>query len=210
MRRQVASLADQFGVEVRKALDLIEATEKARSSNPSAQVKRDFSIYRVELIYELAYLRIFIFWEQFLEESLVRYLCGYENAHGREVLTTGAYDRRVEDARNRIKRGRAYLLWHNPQEVVNRVSGYVVGGMHETVINSNLIDLQHFANIRHRIAHLQEDARRKFDTASMRLCGKRFQGARPGKLLRHKFSATERWVEKIGMDLFNLAKQITP
>lgn len=210
MSRPVASLADQFGVEVRKALDLIEATEKVRSSNPSAQVKRDFSIYRIELIYELAYLRIFLFWEQFLEESLVRYLCGYENAHGRELLTSGVYDRRIEDARNRIRRGRSFLLWHNPQEVVNRARGYIASGTHETVINSNLIDLQHFANIRHRIAHLQEDARRKFDTASMRLCGKRFHGARPGKLLRHKFSPTVRWVEKIGGDLLNLAKQITP
>ncbi len=77
MSREVASLADQFGAEVRKALGLIEATEKVRSSNPSAQVKHEFSIYRIELIYELAYLRIFVFWEQFLEESLIRYLCGY-------------------------------------------------------------------------------------------------------------------------------------
>jgi hypothetical protein len=210
MSHQVTPLADQFGVEVRKALDLIEATEKVRSSNPSAQVKRDFSIYRIELIYELAYLRIFLFWEQFLEESLVRYLCGYENVHGRAALISGVYDRRIEDARTRILHGRSYLLWHNPQEVVNRASGYISSGTHETVINSNLIDLQHFANIRHRIAHLQEDARRKFDTASMGLCGKRFQGARPGKLLRHKFSPTQRWIEKIGLDFLNLAKQITP
>lgn len=210
MNREVASLADQFGAEVRKALGLIEATEKVRSSNPSAQVKHEFSIYRIELIYELAYLRIFVFWEQFLEESLIRYLCGYSNANGRQLLSSGSYDRRIEDARNRIKAGRTFLLWHDPQGVVNRVRGYIAGGIHETVINSNLPDLQHFANIRHRIAHLQEDARLKFDRSSMSLCGKRFRGARPGRLLRHKFSSTERWVEKIGLDLLHLAKQITP
>lgn len=208
--RQVASLADQFDTEVRRALGLIAATERVRASNPNTQVKHEFSIYRIELIYELAYLRIFVFWEQFLEESLVRYLCGYSNVNGQQVPISGAYERRIEDARNRIKRGRQFLLWHDPQRVANRARGYITGGTHETIISSNLPDLQHFANIRHRIAHLQEDARVKFELSSMSLCGRRFRGARPGKLLRYWFSSTERWVDKIALDLVNLAKQITP
>lgn len=210
MPHYVTHLAGRFHLEVTKALELIDAAENVRASNPDVQARRDFSIPRLELIYELAYLRVFVFWEQFLEESLVRYLCGYMNAHGRQVLTAGSYERRIEDARNRLLGSNNYILWHNPQTVINRARGYVASGLHETIVQSNLVDLQHFANIRHRIAHEQADARRKFDTASMSLCGRRFQGARPGKLLRQKYSPTSRWIEKIGNDLHNLAKQIVP
>src|SRR5712672_2619521 len=35
---------------------------------------------KLELLYELAYLRFFIQWEVFLEQSFLRYLCGYSSS----------------------------------------------------------------------------------------------------------------------------------
>jgi hypothetical protein len=215
MPRQVSFLAAQFNDEVDKALEIVRAIERIRFSVPSVPtIRKDLTSHRIELVYELAYLRIFLYWENFLEESFERYLCGYENSAGRQTLNSGAFHRRTTDATNAIRAfeggRRPYVLWHSADRVVTRSQYFFNGGRHEIVINSNLSRLRDFSNVRHRIAHLQDDARQKFDRASMTICGRRFLGARAGKLLRHKSSPTERWIHVIARELCNLAGQITP
>jgi hypothetical protein len=215
MPRQVAFLASQFRDEVDKALEIVRAIERVRFSLPSAPtIQRDLTSHRIELIYELAYLRIFLFWENFLEESFERYLCGYANSTGRQTLISGSFYKRTTDANQAIRAfeggRRQYVLWHSADRVVARSQNFFRRGQHEIVINSNLSRLRDFSYIRHRIAHLQDDARRKFDRASMTVCGRRFIGAKAGKLLRYKSSPTERWIEVIARELSNLAGQIAP
>jgi hypothetical protein len=72
--------------------------------------------------------------------------------------------------------------------------------------------LEVFAAVRHRIAHGQEDARRKFDLATMNLCGKRYRGSRAGKFLRDWDTSTAvslRWLESMATGLEGLSSQIT-
>ena len=71
------------------------STEVAFSGEPES-----LTVTGLELSYELAYLRIFGFWESFLEQCFVRLLCGYERgSNGPETMLTGQpYSSKIEDA----------------------------------------------------------------------------------------------------------------
>jgi hypothetical protein len=81
------------------------------------------------------------------------------------------------------------------------------------VCQSNLARLEAFAAIRHRIAHGQDDAKTKFDAATMLLAGKRYYGSRPGSFLREfdaSLTPSRRWIEIISNELVGLISQIVP
>jgi hypothetical protein len=78
-------------------------------------------------------------------------------------------------------------------------------------LQSSAARLAMFAAIRHRVAHGQDDAKQKFNQATMFLCGRRYRGARPGSFLRDWDTSSQpnrRWLEVISLELANLARQI--
>jgi hypothetical protein len=206
-------LSAAFASQCKSALSLASAGELARASSARGSVAyTQLHPARLETLYEAAYLRVFIAWETFLEESLVRYLCGYAAAWGQEVLQPGlAYQGNIAVGRTFLYAGADYILWHNPDTIVKRAKKCFVGGKHETVPLSNLARLKAFAAIRHRIAHGQDDARTKFDAATMGLTGRRYRGSRPGSFLRDFVPGApppQRWLDSIGLEFQALAKQI--
>jgi hypothetical protein len=157
-------------------------------------------------------MRIFIEWELFLEGTFFRYLCGYSSAFGAATLVSGTYFASLADAEAAVLGSRSsYVLWHNPVAVVSRSQQFFPASRHEVVVASSTARLENIAAVRHRIVHGQKDARLKFDTATMHLCGRRYRGARPGKFLRDWDSSSapgKRWLESIGDELCGLASQI--
>lgn len=166
---------------------------------------------KLELLYELAFLRVFIAWENFLEQTFLRFLCGYQHSGGQESLIGAQYCPTLNAAENVVLGGRQYASWHNPNAVVIRSQQIFSKGRHETVLSSNIARLEHFAAIRHRVAHSQAHAKKQFDTATMTLSGRRYPGSRPGKFLRDLSSAhspPQRWIKVISLELSGLAGQI--
>jgi hypothetical protein len=154
---------------------------------------------------------IFVAWEVVLEQTFLRYLCGYQSGQGRFVPTLGHYCTSLAKAEQLVFGRIGYALWHNPVHVSGRSQRHLIGCPHELVIRSNSFRLIQFAAVRHRIAHGQEDAKHKFDAATMNLAGRRYLGARPGRFLRDLNRASvppTRWIEIIGMELVGLAQQI--
>jgi len=213
MGRHLPDLARTFTAEVNESLELVLAVEEARTRlSPVRSQQFRLTTARVQLAYELSYLRSFALWETFLEETFVRYLCGYESASGPE-RPVATYCSTLSSARTMVLGSKSYLLWHNPSTVITRAKQYFISGHHETVIDASLSRLNWFAQIRHRVAHEHEDARRKFDGACMALCGRRFKSSRPGALLREWAStpgSRTRWLEVITKELSGLAYQIAP
>jgi hypothetical protein len=83
MPRAMPPLAAQFAQQVDKALLIAEIGERIRISSPRGSVAwRELHPARLEVLYEMAYLRIFMLWESYLEESFLRYLCGYSTTVG--------------------------------------------------------------------------------------------------------------------------------
>ncbi|NTG61648.1 hypothetical protein G6L45_15295 [Agrobacterium rhizogenes] len=166
----------------------------------------------MELAYELAFLRVFMAWEVMLEGALLRLMCGFRHSHGQEPLAAGkAYQPTISDAEAFLLNGRQYLLWHNPTHVIARASGFFANSRYEIVLASAQNRIEHFATVRHRIAHSQRDASVKFDTVCMLLAGKRYMGSRPGRFLRDwqlGVNPPQRWFDGICQELESLSRQL--
>ncbi len=117
----------------------------------------------------------------------------------------------IRAARLHLYGSRDYLLWHNPVVSADRAARYVSGSPVESVLRSQQVRLQAFADIRHRIAHDSDDSKIKFLNAALMISGGEF-GGKPGKLLR----ATDisdplnqpKWIRVISYELVGIAQLI--
>jgi hypothetical protein len=72
-------LGTRFAEAAARAATIAQAGELARSdARPGSRTYRELTPPRLEALYEMAYLRVFIAWEDLLEESFLRFMCGYE------------------------------------------------------------------------------------------------------------------------------------
>ena len=81
MPRAMPALAKHFQTACDTACRLAVAGELVRASG-GVVARQEFTLPRLEYLYEIAFLRIFIAWEFFLEESFLRYMCGFHNSKG--------------------------------------------------------------------------------------------------------------------------------
>jgi len=208
-------LAVEFRAAVAAALGISEAGERIRTlAQAGSAIHRQLTLSRLEALHEMAYLRVFVGWEQFIEASFLRMMCGYQSTVWTPAFAAGKQRQlKISAAEGALFGGRDYLLWHNPKSVRDRGHQWFAGGPHEAVAVSNFSRLESFAAVRHRIAHGSDDARRKFDAATMTLSGQRYRGGSAGKFLRSwnaSISPAERWLNTIGDELASLAAQISP
>ena len=213
MARAMPSLATTFRTKVDPTLAVARMTEILRNHpRVGHMVREELTLHRCCLIYELAYLRLFGLWEQLLEETIVRYLCGYTfKGHANKVI--GGPLNSLTSARARLRQNRAYVLLHNPDAVIRHLNRLFARNRIRPTILSFSQSLQHFAHIRHRIAHDHADARHQFDSTSMYLTGRRYRGGRTGVLLREWTTfrgANVRWLQRIGEELKGIASQLAP
>lgn len=204
MPRTTASLVTGFGTRIAEALDLATAAEAAAN----------FTYTRRLHVYEAGYLLVFSAWENFLEQSLLRFLCGYRNTAGLYGRVGSIpYFRSINAAHHHLLRGRTYLLWHNPQDAVNRSNANLNGGPHASVLLSALADIRNYSYIRNHVAHRSADTGNKFELATLAFTGRRIAARRAGRFLRLPTTlphsgAISNWLGRICVDLENYARQI--
>src|SRR6266850_3459596 len=205
MPRPMPPLDRRFHRQSLDALELASAGEDIRLlPNAHRAIFQIFHISRVELLYELAFLRIYASWEAFLEESFFRYLCGFSSRFGQSSMVRGRYFPNLSDAQRSVLSGHRYLLWHSVDQVARRCSRHMRACRHEIVLSSNRARLENLGAIRHRIVHNHADARARFDSATMTFAGRRYRGARPGRFLRDINPAIVRggrWLESLANEL---------
>jgi hypothetical protein len=199
------------------AVAIVHAGEVTRISG-GPLLQKEWTQSRLEALYELAYLRVFATWEACLEGLFYRSLCGYASAAGQETLVNGRYFPSVTVAEAAVLGPkRSYLLWHNPQQIIDRCRGYIRSGapgcpaVLESTISSNLTHLLHMSYARHRIVHDQTDAKKKFDAATVQIAGRTYAASRPGRFLRDWDTSavpTRRWIDALISDLAQLMSQL--
>jgi hypothetical protein len=213
MPRHIPDLAHRFEQRVNRTLSLAEAGETIFATSPRNSIaKRKLRLSHLEALYEMTYLRIFLEWETFLEESFIRYLCGYHSSQGPPPLLQPPA-RTLADARHLVLGGRDYVSWASVSATETRCKKFFKYGLHERVLLSNRARLEWFSYVRHRIAHSSDYARMMFDRATMSLVGHRYRGSSPGRFLRdwdNTCTPRERQLHAIGDEMKNLAKQIVP
>lgn len=204
MPRTTSFLVGEMSSRMGEAMDFAAVSEGSR----------DFLYTRRLYVYEAAYLLAFSAWENMLEQSFLRFLCGFKNSAGVPVrFGTWGRPATLGQASVLVLGGRRFKLWHNPQEVADRSKGFFNAGPHENVLQSALADIEDFAAIRHYVAHRNHDTNVKFQNAAVRLTGAPVHGGRPGRMLRAETidavtGAKVTWLERICADLGRYATQI--
>jgi hypothetical protein len=200
-----------FSLEVDRATQLARAGERVRAGSPPKSIAREeLTPTRLEALYEAAYLRLFLAWETFLEQTFHRYLCGHVSALGGCALTNPPYTALVA-AEAAVLGGHDFVSWADPTKVVRRSQRYMTDGFHETVLLSDQARLIHFQSIRNRVAHPSQFARNMFDAATRALALRRYPGSSAGRFLRDRAALTpypKVWLEVIADELVSLAHQI--
>jgi len=202
--------------QAQSAIGIVRAGEVAHVSGGTA-IRREWNTTRLEALYELAFLRVFAAWEMCLEAIFYRSLCGYASAAGQEILVSGGYYPNLAAAESAVLGTQQYVLWHNPQKVIDRCRRFIRSGhpgcpsIQEITISSNLTTLVNLAATRHRIVHDHADAKRKFDGATLQIAARTYPAARPGKFLRDWDTSTlphRRWLEVTVAELTAFTRQI--
>ncbi|HFD88061.1 MAG TPA: hypothetical protein ENJ35_10350 [Gammaproteobacteria bacterium] len=206
-------LSRTFRARATEAIKLARVGEIARAeSRRGSETQRGLHHARLELLYELAFLRVFLAWETFLEASFLRYLCGYSSSVGGAVVLPGRrFYSTITQAEHAVVGRRRFVLWHDPDRVVDRSNQFLQSSPVATVVQSYAGQLKRIAAIRHRIVHVQKDARQNFDEATMAIAGRRYRGGRAGAFLRDRDASAyppARWLETLTDELQNLAVQI--
>jgi hypothetical protein len=205
-------LAQFFSDQVDSALELAEAGERIRASAPVRSTA--FTLLhppRLGLLYEMAFLRVAILWETFLEDVFVRLLCGYVTFAVAPVLRQPPCPT-IHAAQLLILGGQDYVSW-SPKPFLRRAQKLATNCNAGTVIASNQSRLEWLLAVRNRIAHGSSFAKTQFDSACMSLAGRRYRGASAGLFLRDMnlgVTPAQRWLQTVGGELKNIARQIAP
>jgi hypothetical protein len=209
------ALAAALSVDVTRAIDLAEAGEIVRAAaTPKSVAMRELRPSRLEALHELAYLRVFTTWESFVEETFIRMICGYVSSIYSPAFQPGkSKTAPLAGAKAALLGTRKFLLWHNPQYLIDRGAEWFDRCPQEQVAASNFPRLEWASAIRHRIAHGTDDTRTLFDAATIGLAGRRYRGASAGRFLRDWDLSSfprQRWLVTLAKEIEGLASQIAP
>lgn len=131
-----------------------------------------FDVAKKDFVISSAFLKMFIYWEAFVEDSLAKYLIG-------ELSTTGDQVNRFVQPNNRdhalkiLIGSQKYVDWAN-HEIVSRLAKlYLVDG---DPLASNLMsisrELSDLKTVRNAAAHLSSTTRPQLDALSTRVLGR--------------------------------------
>ena len=130
-------------------------------------------VKQVRRVIELAFLGVCAAWEEFLEETFVRYLAGAAPAAGGgPTLRLGKCDGiehayQVFTANPSHDPTRHFLSWTNPDEVVSMASLYFQGGNpYAPAIGQFIGELRRSVKLRNRIAHSSQKSVEDFRTTA--------------------------------------------
>ena len=169
-----------------KLSHVLEELEKQIDSSQNLIAKvLDVGITRiqVEIIAELAFLRIFIAWENFLEESFIRYLIGAKSLSGHRPIKF-ANPKNMNHAKNLIYSGRKYFQWNSASDVISISESYFEEGEpYKDVLQGATTDLNDMNTIRNRIVHKSTISKNKFNDFVRKKFGHGRRGMTPGRFL---------------------------
>lgn len=124
------------------------------------------------VIVELGFLQLFLAWEDFLEHSFVRYMCGARTISGYAPVRY-VQPPTMRDAQSMILQlGRPYADWTNVEDVIALAKLYFKNGEpYESALRPLRADLGHMTVIRNSVAHRSEKSRLKLEDVTRGLIG---------------------------------------
>jgi hypothetical protein len=124
-----------------------------------------------EFIISSAFLKMFIYWEGFLENAFIIYLTGGSSTNG-DTLTKYSNPRDENHAHRMIIGTQKYVDWAN-HEIVMRLSNlyFENGSPIQSILASIATELSDLKNIRNAAAHISTTTQTKLDGIASRILG---------------------------------------
>lgn len=145
---KLKSVLNRFISEVSKAQRLIYTIKFP---------KKDF-----ELIVELSYLKAYLAWERFLEETFILFLLGYAPSQKNKIIRYVAPKNR-KHAIEFLLQGKDYIDWSTPEEIRNRANLLLKNGKpFDKPVSSITHQLKNMKTIRNAITHASSISKEKF------------------------------------------------
>lgn len=163
-QRKLQTVLSEFIGSLRESRQL--AADAYLWSTPQAGGGRPFITQRRrDSLAELAFLRSFLAWETFLEESFALYLAGQKPPRGRAPIRY-AFPPNLKIAMEWvIPEGRGYAKWTSAHDVSVRAERFFRDGRpFAPTLRSQQAALEETRIIRNAIAHESMSARQKFET----------------------------------------------
>lgn len=174
---------------------LVELNERLEKNLLLAKDARDFHELRggslrqirqsrVCQINEMAFLGMFLSWEDFIEATFIRYMCGAStNTRYKPKVFVSPIN--LEHAlKFFVVKPRDYVEWSSGQLVIERAEMvFRDGEPYTSAIRPSLTDLNDMRQIRNAIAHRSGTAWKKFESTVRRILGSRPRGLAPGMFL---------------------------
>lgn len=152
-----------------------------------------FPFFQVELFAELSFLRTYISWERFLEESFSRFLCGARGVSGTKHVSC-AKPKSIDEAKNLLiglDRGGRYADWSRRDVVVARAKLFFRhGAPFAGPLTAAGNDLDDMRSIRDCIAHRSRAAGERLARIVQRRTGVA-HNCSPGRFLLKSLPGTQ-------------------
>lgn len=163
-RRQVRAVLTGF-LRSLKDCERLAVDAYAWSLPNPAGARPYISRQRRDSMTEMAFLRAFLAWEAFVEESFILYLVGQRAPRGRPPRRHAFPPNYKTATEWVVPEGRQYAGWTVPHHVSDRAERFFHNGRPFTpVLRSNQNVFEEARTIRNAIAHESLAARQKFET----------------------------------------------
>lgn len=152
---QLNKVKDEFKQQTERSFALIQSINEAQPRFPPDQVC---------LAYEFSFLRCFLAWEWFIENTFILYMLGEKTDKGyRPKCYVKPVNR--EHAYDFVKEGRDYADWTSPDIVIRKSRLFFENGdPYEDALGPITSDIQDMKTIRNAIVHMSAESREKVRT----------------------------------------------
>ena len=167
----------EFKKQMNGSFKLIQSVNKIK-------IQPHFSQDQIYMIYELSFLKIFLAWEWFVENTFISYMLGKKTNKGYGPKT---YVKPIDQhhAYNFVKRkGRDYADWTNPSTVIEKSTLFFEDGKpYKDTFGSIIGEMQNMKTIRNAIVHMSTKSRESFETLIRNKLEYAKMGITPGEFL---------------------------
>jgi hypothetical protein len=167
-----------------------------------------------EALAAVGLVRVQTAWEEFLESTFVRYLCGAQSAAGYRPILRIARETTVENALRTLLGGQRFLGWSSGETIGRANRSFALGDPYATGVGAVSVALDDIATIRNRFVHRSGFAVDRFRNVVRRELGFVPRGMTPGRFLHtpnpSEAPAQQRFIDSYANRLLGAARFVAP
>lgn len=198
-------ILNSFNLQVIQEFNLIKSIERVRKIH--INFKCQLSQNELYEIVELSFIRIFIAWEQFLEDMFTRHLISQKKSKIKSYVSAKS----LKHAYEIVKENKPYPDWTNKDVVLRKANLFFKEGEpYMTALNSISSYLEEIKTIRNSIVHMSTNSQENFKSLVRIKMASSPRGISAGKfLLSIKNPPAETYIEYYANILKSSARLIS-